>query len=726
MSGSWNSDIAEGIRLARQDPARGLEKLEAGLLVSPASADGHFARGEALQKLGRYDEAESAIRQALALCSDDPRFHHGLAAVLQRTGQWGASLGPARIAVESEPGNALYHSTLAQAAWRSGNLEEAEREARTAVSLEPGNAHLRGLMGSFLIEKSQADEAEAHAKRACELAPEHAAFHHLLSRVLARQKRLQEAVAESERAIGLNSKDGHYHLHLALVLTESGDLDGARAAMREAVALLPGNAHLHSQYGHLLARLGFNEEARNEFSAAARLAPEEAMFRRFLSGACSRLEQYEEAIAAVREAIRLQPGQASDFARLGELYALQDKFVEAAAAYEQAVSLEPGNQHYTARLDALRAVPAVTTQADRDSQKAQVVEGQDGWLFHKIDGVFEQVCDGRGFSDRDHARLLSLWEARQAWCQARGMEYRVLIVPERHVLYEDKLPAGITMDENRPALRLIRAADELFRSALIYPVAAIRRGRTVREVCYKSDVHWTTWGAYLAYRELMESLPACRTRIVPESALALRASTRLGDMMLWLERRDREDVLMCDAPAVEVNEVFTTRTFKVGQVDVYETAKRELPTLVLFRTSNSTYLLPLLHHHFSRIVAVASTAVHYDLLRSERPDVVISEVSERYIAAPDAARGGGAIRFPSDFEGLSFAEFTGAELPLPKSASADDGRVRPGHKESAGEGEEISDLERIARGMCVRDGLPETQWHFYVGRALGVVAAQAG
>lgn len=390
----------------------------------------------------------------------------------------------------------------------------------------------------------------------------------------------------------------------------------------------------------------------------------------------------------------------------------------ATAAYEQAVALAPDNENYAKLLAELRAIPVSRGVEERELKKAQVVEGQDGWLFHKIDGVFEQVCEGRGFSDQDHSRMLSLWEARQAWCQARGMEYRILIVPERYVLYEDKLPAGVTVHENRPAMRLIRAADALLRPALVYPAAAIRDGRAVREVCYKSDVHWTTWGAYLAYRELMESLPTFRTRIVPESALAVRDGTKLGDIMLWLDRRDREQVLLCEPPTVDVDEVLTTRTFEAGQVDVYETAKRNLPKLVLFRTSNSTYLLPLLYHHFSRIVAVASTAVHYDLLRSERPDVVISEISERYIAVPDGTHVGGAIRFPLDFDPRSFAEFTGLELPLPKSARAD--------KSAAEGGQTVSDLEKIAREMCMRDGLPESQWHLYVGRALGVVAAGAG
>ncbi len=99
--------------------------------------------------------------------------------------------------------------------------------------------------------------------------------------------------------------------------------------------------------------------------------------------------------------------------------------MEAIGAYEQAVSLGPDNEQYVARLTALRTVPVVMAEPDRQGKEVQVAEGQDGWLFHKIDGVFEQVCAGKGLSERNQSRLLSLWEARQAWCEARGIEYRI-------------------------------------------------------------------------------------------------------------------------------------------------------------------------------------------------------------------------------------------------------------------------------------------------------------
>ncbi len=58
MRGDWNADLEEGIALSSSDPAGALDKLGVGLACSPDSPDGHFAKGEALRRLGRFSEAE--------------------------------------------------------------------------------------------------------------------------------------------------------------------------------------------------------------------------------------------------------------------------------------------------------------------------------------------------------------------------------------------------------------------------------------------------------------------------------------------------------------------------------------------------------------------------------------------------------------------------------------------------------------------------------------------
>jgi len=393
----------------------------------------------------------------------------------------------------------------------------------------------------------------------------------------------------------------------------------------------PDDAHFHHLLGHLLEQRGDVAGAVQAVAQAVELAPENADFRLRYSRLAGKRVIAPRAAATAKD--------------------------------PNPVSVEPD-----------RGVPSAQTadptqkgapQSEASFPGAERVRfGKGGWLFHRVDDVFAQICGTNSLSPRNLSRLVSLWEARQAWCQTRGIICRTLIVPERHVLYPDKLPDGYAPHPGRPALQIIRSADSI-RDAIIYPVEAIRRGREQREVCYRTDMHWSRYGAYLAYRELINSIPGCASRPVQETDLIQSEIRVVGDMTLWLDKRDREVAEFFEPPPVKVTELFTNRTFKPGQVDIYETENRSLPTLVLFRTSNSTHLLPFLYHHFSRIVAVATTAMHFDLLRSEKPNVVISEISERYLAAPHMPPTLDWIRFPRDFEIDSFTDFTKVPLPLP-------------------------------------------------------------
>jgi hypothetical protein len=382
----------------------------------------------------------------------------------------------------------------------------------------------------------------------------------------------------------------------------------------------------------------------------------------------------QEAIDCARQAIRLSPNHAAYHMHLGNLLSQTGNLLAAEAAYVQADRLNPSGRHVEALQKVRTALAVGASSVDQPPSADQVMVGSEGWLFHRVDNVFRQVCGGSGLSNRNLIRMISLWEARQAWCMVRGADYRVLIVPERHVVYPDKLPSGYAPHPDRPALRLIGAAGPDLRPCIVYPVETLQLGRATRETFYKTDVHWTQWGAYLAYRELMLSIPRCVPQLVSESELEFQNFRLVGSMTRWLDDRTRERAERTDPPKVDVDEVFTNRTFKIGQVDVYETPFRDLPKLVLFRTSNSTYLLPFLYHHFSRIVAVAGTPVRYDLLRSEKPDVVISEISERYLAIPLASsRQEDQIVFPEDFSVGTFEDYTGVKLPLPTGRLGDSG-----------------------------------------------------
>lgn len=515
-------------------------------------------------------------------------------------------------------------------------------------------------MSAAEARRPEPEEALAAARRALAKRPEEPARHVKLIDLLIQHQKLGEAERAARAALSRARENPTLHALLGRVLTKSGRHAEAVEAIRDGIAAAPDNAALHAMLSHGLTRLGLADEALEAIGRAIELGPR-AGFHVVHGDLLRRAGRRSEADAAYRAALALEPGHKDASARLGE----------AGEAATASLVAAPGPAVST-------AVPAAPFEAAPVEAAAvqnlfgppgRAVHGRDGWLFHCVDEAFHQICRPGALTDADCERLLTIWEARHAWCAERGIVYRLMIVPERHVLYPDKLPEGYAPDPARPITRLLAAADDKLRPAIIYPADAMIAARASHEVCYKTDLHWTRYGAWIGYRALLASIPGMAGEALKESALTVRERRGVGDMALWLGDRTRELSEFHEPPPADVRETFTNRTFKTGQVDVYASdapaargKKRGTRRLVLFRTSNSTPLLPFLHQHFVRTVGTASVGVHFDLLRSEKPDVVISEMPERYLAVPGERSG--RIKLPRDFVEETFQQFTGVSLPL--------------------------------------------------------------
>lgn len=297
---------------------------------------------------------------------------------------------------------------------------------------------------------------------------------------------------------------------------------------------------------------------------------------------------------------------------------------------------------------------------------ASTFAGDDGHIFHTINAICEQLFEGGCLGDAGLEDWVRQLETRVAWCNARGIAYRHLVIPEHHAIYTDMLPGKPKLADDRPLLRVLASVNQQVRDATIYPLDAMRSGRAKHETSLAHDVHITGYGAYLCYREIMRTLPQCAPeRIVQEQELIVRELFIAGDVGRAFGLLGRK-IDSHKAPQMPVHTVMKGASFKPNQVDVFETSDVTLPRLVLFRTSNSTHLFPFLFRHFSRVAAVASTRMFYELVESERPDVVLAEMAERSFAgrAPTFSDGQDLTSLVRDDSPHSFYDATGLTLPL--------------------------------------------------------------
>jgi len=287
-----------------------------------------------------------------------------------------------------------------------------------------------------------------------------------------------------------------------------------------------------------------------------------------------------------------------------------------------------------------------------------VIEGKDKFLFHRDQAAVEQVTGAATYSPTQLMQWVSTLETRKAWCAAHGIVSRLLIVPEKHVVYADKLPDSISISEHRPAARLIGAATPYLSDHILYPVEPLREARRRHETYYVTDTHWNAFGAFVGYKALMASLASEMALFqLEESDLSSVSQRYVGDLGVRLEPERFE---LNEAPgrgySPHCKLVWQNAKFERGNVQVFTNDREDLPKCVLFRDSFSYLLIPLLLESFSKLVAVSSLSMLYDFLRSDRPDVVIVQVAERFVGPYWTDQG---VVMPQDLDGPSFTELTG-------------------------------------------------------------------
>ena len=287
------------------------------------------------------------------------------------------------------------------------------------------------------------------------------------------------------------------------------------------------------------------------------------------------------------------------------------------------------------------------------------LKGRDGFLFHRDHDALDQLTANLVLRRRQLDVWIAALSGRLAWCAEHGSVMRFLIIPEKHVVYDDKLPRLIRVAPQRAAMQLLAAVEGDLRDRTFYPIEALRAASRVKPTFFKTDTHWNAHGAFVAYQALMDSLrPEIALETVGEGELVWKERPYVGDLGVRFTR-ERGETMITAEPTTNYRLAFQNHNFARGAVHVYENERRDLPTCVLFRDSFANFLIPYLMRGFSRLVAVSSLSCHYDLLEQEKPDVVLFVVIERFIATFGMGR---TIELPEDEARVPFETFSGTDL----------------------------------------------------------------
>jgi tetratricopeptide (TPR) repeat protein len=323
------------------------------IALDPKDAQYRALAGRILRNLRRHSEAESHLREALQLDSQQAAAHE-LALLLESDGRTDEALAEYEAAVAIEPEHATYHYHLGALLRRVGQLdsaasslsraielhpsladalaelgavyEETERDADAlllydqAISIDPGNAGHYLRAGALSHKLGRAQEARDYLEEALRLGAQSGEVHFLRGQVNEAGGLLERALEEYQEAIGVSPEEPEYHVRAAAVSYRLGRVNEARAEAEKALELNHGSPEVNYELGRVLHEMGLSKEAAVCFERAAEVAPDKPELRLVYARALRDLGRVEEAIQALEAAQQSLREPAPIHAELAEVY----------------------------------------------------------------------------------------------------------------------------------------------------------------------------------------------------------------------------------------------------------------------------------------------------------------------------------------------------------------------------------------------------------------------
>jgi len=262
------------------------------------------------------------------------------------------------------------------------------------------------------------------------------------------------------------------------------------------------------------------------------------------------------------------------------------------------------------------------------------VVGRDGWLFFTGQRAIESHTGAVYLSDRDLGRWKRVAEERQAWLEEQGIRYMLVVVPDKHGIYSEKLPAAYyrpgvpsiydqwmgfmkgnsSVDPVDPRPRLFEAKE---RGELLY---------------YKYGTHWNLLGSWYGYEAIAERMK----RLLPDFQPLERPEFFEGDdgrddnFGKHLLIRDlMPQVVFMTRPEHPAEARLVAKKEAPPRVHIWETEDESRPRVLMFHDSHGNWLEPYLADSCERFVSILKGEFNRDLILKEKPDVVIDEYGER-------------------------------------------------------------------------------------------------
>ncbi len=255
----------------------------------------------------------------------------------------------------------------------------------------------------------------------------------------------------------------------------------------------------------------------------------------------------------------------------------------------------------------------------------RVVKGMNNWLFLGDDysAVIRESKGMKTFTPEETGLLRANLKTLSDYFKSQGVEFYIAVARNKHSVYGDSLPirkAGpTTLDQFKAVAREVGVS--------IIDFGDQYSSHTDQRLYHKRDSHWNDWGAFWGYIALMnqlnekfDSLPLIRRSELLETPAQL-AHPGLSRML----NRDTPETYLALRSA---NAKAVKSPSSAKKITRYFSPAGELK-LMMWCDSFGEDIEKFISESFGESVFIFSYKLDPEMIKREKPDIVVQEVVER-------------------------------------------------------------------------------------------------
>jgi Flp pilus assembly protein TadD len=301
------------------DAALAVRKYQELLRLRPDMAAAHANLGLALLSLGRFDEAITHFRAALAHAPGDRGLRAKLAMAYYEKGDLSKAAGEFSVLNKDQPGDVQIATLLANSYVRLDHADQAVSVLSPLGEAHPEDVSLQLTLGWALVRAGRTKEGLERIDKVAQQTNSAEAYMGAATAQL-RLEALDQARHNVDAALRLNPRLPGLYTLSGMIAADYGDYEGAAAAYEKALEINPNDIEAEIHLGGVLYMQRKLDAARAHLERALEMAPTSCQALYDLALVKRGQGQIEAAVKDLEKVVRTEPEWMQPHAELAALY----------------------------------------------------------------------------------------------------------------------------------------------------------------------------------------------------------------------------------------------------------------------------------------------------------------------------------------------------------------------------------------------------------------------